>query len=72
MAEWTSLVLARHHLGEGRGGLLVPERCLDLLDRCSIEHVSPSTYALTSRRHQGRRGSVKATLGTVTGITPSR
>src|SRR3712207_3079665 len=25
-------VLARHHLGEGRGGLLVPERRLDLLD----------------------------------------
>jgi hypothetical protein len=37
-----------------------------------LEHVSPSTYALTSRRHQGRRGSMRATLGTVTGITPSR
>lgn len=25
-------VLARHHLGKGRGGLLVPERRLNLLD----------------------------------------
>src|SRR5215216_656077 len=25
-------VVARHHLGEGRGGLLVPERRLNLLD----------------------------------------
>jgi hypothetical protein len=29
-----------------------------------LKHVSPSTYALTSRIHQGRRGS-RATLGTV-------